>query len=268
MKWEKYVSYLAPSFSMPIIGPDGTLYANNLEWGLTHAFFSNGDVKWVKSSDDVGIAEVGNDGLLYGYHLGMISVFDKDGNVMSLGPAKANGVIRIGANSTLYVAIHNSDELIRLGPAPLLITDTSLSDGLIGTPYSYQMQASGGTPPYTWSLTPGSQPLPSGLSFNTDGLLSGKPTVSGSVTLSVRLTDSGGATVEKDLILRIGNPPAPPLSIDDTSLPDGIIYTAYSHQMQASGGMPPYAWSLAPGSQPLPLGFRLTPTVYSLGHRL
>ena len=46
------------------------------------------------------------------------------------------------------------------GP-PLTIATTSLPDGTVGQPYSETLTATGGTPPYTWSLDTGS--LPAGL---------------------------------------------------------------------------------------------------------
>src|ERR1019366_1873988 len=41
------------------------------------------------------------------------------------------------------------------GPAPLNITTTSLPNGQVGSPYSATLAATGGTTPYTWSLTSG-----------------------------------------------------------------------------------------------------------------
>jgi hypothetical protein len=42
-------------------------------------------------------------------------------------------------------------------------------------------------------------------------------------------------------------------------LPDGTIGVAYSAQLTAIGGLPPYTWTLAPGSPGLPSGLNLTP---------
>ena len=46
--------------------------------------------------------------------------------------------------------------------------------GEVGTPYSFQLTVSGGTPPYTIYIMDGT--LPDGLSLSSDGLISGTPT--------------------------------------------------------------------------------------------
>lgn len=58
-------------------------------------------------------------------------------------------------------------------PQTLAVTTTILPSGTTATPYNLPLQASGGIPPYTWTLTSGL--LPSGLSLNSNGILSGTP---------------------------------------------------------------------------------------------
>jgi len=58
-----------------------------------------------------------------------------------------------------------------------------------GGAYSYQLQASGSTP-ITWSLVSGT--LPSGLSLNSSGLISGTPTSNSAATIVVQATNSHG----------------------------------------------------------------------------
>ena len=47
----------------------------------------------------------------------------------------------------------------------------------------------------------------------------------------------------------------PPPSISTTSLPAGVVGSAYTAMLQESGGVPPFSWSVASGS--LPTGFTL-----------
>ena len=72
----------------------------------------------------------------------------------------------------------------------LTITTATLPGGTVGNAYAATLAASGGTPPYEWSLTGGS--LPSGLSLDTgSGAISGTPSAAASqVSLTFQVTDS------------------------------------------------------------------------------
>ncbi|ULA62413.1 MAG: hypothetical protein LZF86_20010 [Nitrospira sp.] len=65
------------------------------------------------------------------------------------------------------------------------------------------LAASGGTSPYTWSLNPGSEALPAGLSLSTAGMISGTPTVIGSTSPTFRVQDSAGRSATKQLTVTI-----------------------------------------------------------------
>jgi hypothetical protein len=69
------------------------------------------------------------------------------------------------------------------------ITTTILPDGSVDKAYSNTLQATGGTSPLKWSVTPN---LPAGLMLNTDtGTLSGTPTtVSSKTVYTFTVTDS------------------------------------------------------------------------------
>jgi hypothetical protein len=72
--------------------------------------------------------------------------------------------------------------------APPQITTTSLPAGTVGSPYSTGLTASGGNPPYTWSVT-GS--LPPGLVLHRKaGTITGKPQAPGTSSFTVVVTDS------------------------------------------------------------------------------
>jgi Bacterial Ig-like domain (group 3)/BNR repeat-like domain len=76
--------------------------------------------------------------------------------------------------------------------APLLVTSdgSSLPLPQVGVFYTVTLQAIGGAPPYRWALDPSSGPLPDGLSLTSLGVLAGTPTVAGSTTFTVLVTDS------------------------------------------------------------------------------
>ena len=74
----------------------------------------------------------------------------------------------------------------------VIITTTALPDGTVGQPYSFQLQATGGTLPYTWNKH---EPvligaLPHGLHLSPSGLLSGTPKKAGTYTIVVKCLDS------------------------------------------------------------------------------
>jgi len=129
--------------------------------------------------------------------------------------------------------------------APLSITTTSASWGTVGASYNVTMAATGGLPPYTWSISSGS--LPAGLSLNaSSGTIAGTPTTVGSSTFTVQVTDSNSVSATKSLTITI----YAPLSITTTSLPGGITGTYYNQPLAATGGKTSYNWSIASGNLP------------------
>ena len=124
----------------------------------------------------------------------------------------------------------------------LVITPESLIDGMVGTPYSATLDASGEIGNLTWSLELGSV-LPIGLTLSATGVISGTPTVSGSSTFTVKVTDDGTFpknTATKSYTINISL-----LNITTTSLLDGTenaVYPAFN--LVAVGGNGIYTWSL------------------------
>jgi alpha-tubulin suppressor-like RCC1 family protein len=86
------------------------------------------------------------------------------------------------------------------GGAPS-ITTTSLPAGTVGAAYSQTLQGSGGSPPYTWSITAGS--LPSGLSLSSSGVVAGTPMAAGTSSFTVRLTDAASNQVQRAFTMQV-----------------------------------------------------------------
>jgi len=143
---------------------------------------------------------------------------------------------------------------VNIAATPLTILTNSLPNGSINQPYAVALSPTGGITPYTWGLKAGSSPLPSGLTLTSNGIISGEPTVTSNATHTFTLTDATSLTVEKALQLSIR---AIPLSITNTSLPQGTANQSYSATLTATGGTGAYTWGLAGGSPNLPTGLTL-----------
>ena len=130
---------------------------------------------------------------------------------------------------------------------PLAVSTTSLPSGVVGAAYSSSLLASGGTPPFAWSVT---GTLPYGLSLSKSGTIVGKPAFAGTAAaLFFRVTDSTGEMASTTLSITIDAQPAP-LSIITKSLPAGTVGEPYSWAIQAAGGTTPYSWKLTSGALP------------------
>ena len=81
------------------------------------------------------------------------------------------------------------ETIVLVSSEPLTIFTTSLPDGTVNNPYFASLAASGGAPPYTWSILNGS--LPPGLSGDPSGFISGTPSSSGSFPINIGVMDSG-----------------------------------------------------------------------------
>jgi hypothetical protein len=82
---------------------------------------------------------------------------------------------------------------LTVAPALSITTASPLTVAVAGQAYSITFGASGGIPPYTWSVASGST-LPAGLTLTSAGILSGTPTTAGTYTFDITVTDSVGGT--------------------------------------------------------------------------
>jgi len=91
------------------------------------------------------------------------------------------------------------------GITPLSVSGT-LPNGQVGEPYSANLAASGGEPPYTWFVTG----LPAGLVFDGVDAISGVPTVEGGFTVGVTAVDSAGTTAAAsyDMVISAASEPS------------------------------------------------------------
>ena len=126
----------------------------------------------------------------------------------------------------------------------LAITACPTPTGAVGENYSSGFSAAGGPTPFSWSLSAGAPPA--GLTLDSSGTLKGTPTTAGTSTFTAKVTDQSRATATRQCSIAISTA----LTISTTTLPPGNLGVAYSVSLAATGGTPPYAWSLPAGALP------------------
>ena len=129
----------------------------------------------------------------------------------------------------------------------------------VGQSVAKNLFLTGGAAPYTWSVASGQ--LPPGLTLQTfsdprdaNNELVGTPTTAGTYTFTMRVTDYQGDQATQQFTATIN----PPLQITST-MPAGTVGVAYSQDLIAQGGVPPYTWSIF-ANDPLPPGLSLGTT--------
>ena len=182
---------------------------------------------------------------------------------LTLSPAGVlSGTPSTGGSFRFTVRVTDSSSPVQVASKELAIaidtpvsitTGGSLPVGTIGVTYSQTLTAAGGVAPYAWSMASGS--LPPSLSLSNDGVISGVPSASGTFSFTVRVRDTDFQTATKSLQIRIASSALSITSI--TPLRSGVVGTAYSQSLTATGGIPPYTWSILSGS--LPPGLSLGP---------
>jgi hypothetical protein len=170
--------------------------------------FSNGD--------DVFITELNPSGSALVFSTWLGGTKDDSGNAIALD--SSNNIYVAGDTGSLDFPVRNASQstfgggdkdafLLKIGAASgsapsLVITSASpLTSAPSGTVYTLTFAASGGTPPYRWTLASGS--LPPDLSLSSTGVLSGTPATSGSYSFAIAVTDSSGSSASKDFQITI-----------------------------------------------------------------
>jgi hypothetical protein len=132
-----------------------------------------------------------------------------------------------------------------IAPTSLTIPATSLPAGQLGSNYSAQLTANGGTPPFTWTVTAGA--LPPGLSLNAQsGAITGVPgAVVSDTPLTFRIEDSGdpGQTANVNLTLSIS--PAV-LSVSLSPQRAGLTVTQVLSLWAMTNDAAGVTWSISP----------------------
>ncbi len=130
-------------------------------------------------------------------------------------------------------------------PAPDPVTLPSI--GYTGEAYSGTINASGGSGNYSWQVTGVSDNLTSTSSGSvlTIGGTTGSTPATVTFNVSLKDTSTGFSVTQTGYNIAIGTPtpvtlPAP----NPASLPSAVTTLLYSGSINASGGVPPYTWSV------------------------
>lgn len=136
---------------------------------------------------------------------------------------------------------------------PLVVGKAPLPAAVINVPYSATLTSTGGVGPFTWALASGT--LPAGLNISSEGVIGGTPTALGTTSFKVQVTDSQTPTAAVDIASKSLTVNLP-LAVSTTTLASGSIGVPYSAVLSASGGVPPYTWTITSGT--LPAGLTLS----------
>lgn len=147
---------------------------------------------------------------------------------------------------------------LTVNPPIIGLNPAELPAATVKTSYSQSVTASGGTAPYTYAL---SGRLPAGMKF-AKGVLSGKPTVTGSYPITITATDAEGYSGSRSYTLQVN---APTIVMSPSELSTATAGVRYNQKITATGGRAPYKYTL---SGTLPAGMKFingillgTPTV-------
>ena len=128
---------------------------------------------------------------------------------------------------------------------PLAITTATLADTSVAAAYNASIVATGGTAPYTFTVSEGA--LPDGILISDAGELAGTVLASATTeTFTVQAADSSSPqlTQTQEYTVRVA------LEITTTALTDATGGIAYTDTLAVLGGLPPYTWSLIAGALP------------------
>jgi hypothetical protein len=128
---------------------------------------------------------------------------------------------------------------------PLALVTQKLALAVESTPYSMELQAEGGTPPYTFQAT---QPLPEGLELDA-GVLSGQLDTPGTYPVKVEVSDSAEPPDSKRAQYNLRVRPQL-LVAGPKTLVDGYSGEYYTEQVSAVGGIPPYTFTSVSSTLP------------------
>ena len=177
-------------------------------------------------------------------------------------PAASSAAQTVTVTATSVASSADTASTTLTVPAAVAITTTALVNGAVGSAYTQTLTATGGIPPYSWSLASGTLPSCLTITQSSSGAsIGGTPNAgcAGSYQLTFKVTDSGTPTAlaatSPQLNLAIAAAPAITFPSPST-LPAATYNVAYSGSVAVvSGGAGALTYSISAGA--LPTGLQL-----------
>ena len=190
---------------------------------------------------------------------------------------KRNGALIDGATASSYstgpttasdngvaftVTVSNSAGATTSSPATLTVNAAAVAPSITiqpinatvtaGQPVTFTVAATGTAPLlYQWSRNGSAIARATSASYTNTATSA----TDNGATFSATVTNSIGAVTSNNAVLTVT---APTLTISTSSLPNGVVGSAYSTLLHASGGASPYTWAVQSGQ--LPAGLALSAT--------
>jgi antibiotic biosynthesis monooxygenase (ABM) superfamily enzyme len=192
-----------------------------------------------------GLAFTGATTVAFGSTPALFEV-NSDTSITAASPAGGGTVDVTVTNAVGTSATSSADQFTYIPTLTLASTGSSTTQ--VGQSYSQTNVASGGTTPYTYSVSVGELPAGTTLSAST-GTVSGTPTAGGAFSYAITATDSGSPAQTATQIVSGTIAPATLTLLAPVS-GTTRVGLPYSQPNIASGGTTPYTYLLFAGSVP------------------
>ena len=132
----------------------------------------------------------------------------RDANNQLAGTPTTAGTFTFTMRLTDYPGQQATQQFTLTVDPPLKISTTPLATGTVGVPYSRDLTAQGGAPPYSWFVVTNINELPPGLTLGTtapdfNNVLTGTPTQAGTFSFPMQVQDSQDNTATGTVTITI-----------------------------------------------------------------
>lgn len=185
--------------------------------------------------------------------------------ILDLTAPPTPGAYYISVNAVGPGGTNNISEIFQVGPATAVVTpvvEPVVQMAFVpntvnmGTPTTFSWQVTGAP-----VILLNSSPL---LAINSTSITGSRtitaPNAAGVYTANISIARPNGVPKTAQAILTVINPVALRIQPQVIALPDCKVGTAYSYKYSASGGLPPYKFTVDPKLGALPYGLTMNPT--------